>query len=313
MKIKYEDKVCERLDLFLKKKLDGFSRTDIQKKIKEGLIKINNKVVYKTGYSLNENDEIEITQKESKLSFSSNPKNVKLDLQIIYEDENIIVINKPAFVLTHPAKNSKEPSLLETLIQSNKLIYRLKEEDLRPGVVHRLDKNTTGLIVFAKNKTALLNLQKQFASRNVEKKYFTIVHNPFDNKKVLIDLPLRKDKKNFKKQSVQEKGKASITEIDVISQTINYAFISCDLKTGRNHQIRAHLSAINHPLYNDKNYNSASRSDEFFLHCYYLSFINPGTQKKQVFSLKPPHSFINKLLELNLLNKNTQNDNLWNL
>lgn len=289
-----------RLDLSL---LDsGLSRNVLKRMIKDGLVKVNGNIVRKPKFKVSKGDSIEYIE----FDYSNNDLEIspqKMKLNIIYEDNNVIVINKPEGLVVHPGAGNPKNTLLNGIIFKLKFDSNLKE---RPGVVHRLDKNTSGVIIFAKNPATLDFLVDQFKSRKVEKRYIALVKgivNPRDKK---INF---KDKKNFfvkgnisrsktnrKNFVFSENGKESITYFKIVKY-INDEFTLLEAypKTGRTHQIRVSLASINHPVIGDKVYSrrySISSYPHMFLHAYSLKLEIPDIGIKE-FSASLPNFWNN--------------------
>lgn len=261
-----------RLDTFLST-LDIFtSRSQVQNFIKKSQVLVNGEIK-KSSFLLKNDDEITIILSDEN-SVIINPE--KIDIETVYEDDDILVINKPKNMLTHPT--AKETS--GTLV--NALLYKYGYNGLsdvngilRPGIVHRLDRNTSGLLMIAKNNTAHEFLTKQIKDKTATRKYLAIVHGNFDNEEGIIDLPIGRHKTKPEKMAVIEDGKPSITIFKVIEQFKGYSYIELTLKTGRTHQIRVHMSHINHPIINDTLYNKIPfkiKTQEQVLQSYYLKF-----------------------------------------
>ena len=272
---KYDDL---RIDKFLAEKHKDFSRSYIQKLIDEGHVKVNNKSIKKS-YKLKDGDEIKIYEKENeKLDLEP----YKIDLDIIYEDKNIIVINKPAGLLVHPSPHEKK----ETLV--NALLYYTDDLSgiggvIRPGIVHRLDKNTSGAIVVAKDDKSHKNLVKQFKNRNTKKIYKALVKGNFKYKDGKIDAPIGRDPKNRTKMAVTKKNsKRAVTYFEVLKKKDDYAYLRLKLETGRTHQIRVHLAYLGYPIIGDQKYDKKVvteindiKINRHMLHCSNLGFYHP--------------------------------------
>lgn len=272
---KYDDL---RIDKFLAEKHKDFSRSYIQKLIDEGHVKVNNKSIKKS-YKLKDGDEIKIYEKENeKLDLEP----YKIDLDIIYEDKNIIVINKPAGLLVHPSPHEKK----ETLV--NALLYYTDDLSgiggvIRPGIVHRLDKNTSGAIVVAKDDKSHKNLVKQFKNRNTKKIYKALVKGNFKYKDGKIDAPIGRDPKNRTKMAVTKKNsKRAVTYFEVLKKKDDYAYLRLKLETGRTHQIRVHLAYLGYPIIGDQKYDKKVVTEindikikRHMLHCSNLGFYHP--------------------------------------
>ncbi len=281
-----EDKI--RIDKFLKEKT-GISRERIKKLIEEGKILVNNKKI-EPSYLLKENDIIKIIEEEIKSQNEIKPEKGEID--IIYEDESIIVVNKPAGILTHPTHYIKTGTLI------NFLLYHTKLSNIgapyRPGVVHRLDKETSGIIVFAKDNFSYWSLIEQFKNRIIKKEYYAIVEGKFPEKKKIVEFKVFPDKENPTKMKVHFlKGKDALTEIEVEKYSENYTLLKIKPITGRTHQIRLTLSYLGYPIIGDEKYGRKNNLiGRMALHSYRISFIHPKHKKNVEFFASLPEDFL---------------------
>jgi 23S rRNA pseudouridine1911/1915/1917 synthase len=235
-----------RIDLYLTQKEIYPSRSQIRNLITQGKISVNNKPV-KPSYILKNGDMIDLTLPENK---ELKIKAEAIPLDIIYEDEYLVVINKPADMIVHPAGKINSGTLV------NALLYHCQDSlsgiggIIRPGIVHRLDKNTSGLMVVAKNDLAHLDLSKQIKEHQMSKKYITLVHGNLKDDFGIIDAPIGRSLKNRKKMAVTVEGKSreAITHFKVLKRFSGYTLVEVTLRTGRTHQIRVHLAFIGHPI-----------------------------------------------------------------
>ena len=261
-----------RIDAYLSGVFSNISRTKLQSYIKNETIKVNSKSV-KPSYITRTDDEI-ICDFDSTENIIIEPENI--DIEIVYEDNNIAVVNKPSGMLTHPTSTEKSGTLV------NALLYRYKKlSDIngiyRPGIIHRLDRNTSGLLIIAKNNEAHEKYAQMIKDREVEKHYRTIVKGRVEEN-LVINEPIGRSKSHPNKMCVTPDGKPSLTEISIIEQFNNFSYLDVNLKTGRTHQIRVHLSHIGHPVFNDTLYGFGKmkiRTDEQVLQSYKLKFVNP--------------------------------------
>jgi len=262
-----------RIDNYLSGLFDNLSRTKIQTLIKEKLVLVNGNIC-KPSYVVHADDEIHC-QFDNIETQRIEPEAIPLD--VIYEDENFSIINKPSGMLTHPTSKEKSGTLV------NALIYKYGENlsDLngsyRRGIVHRLDRNTSGLLIIAKNNIAHQKFADMIKSRQIEKHYRAIVKGVI-NENIIINEPIGRNKSQPNKMCVTPDGKPSLTEVNIIEQFDDATYLDINLKTGRTHQIRVHLSHINHPVYNDTLYGFGKmkiKTDEQVLQSYRLKFINP--------------------------------------
>ncbi len=265
----------KRIDLFLAEIMNDISRSKIQSEIKKGSILVNNKKI-KPSYTLSENDVITCSDFKAELN-NIPPQNIPLD--IIYEDDNMLVVNKPSGMLTHPTTTEKE----NTLVNALKFKYGENLSDIngdfRRGILHRLDRNTSGLLMVAKNNQAHEFLANQIKEKTAIRKYLAVVKGVIDED-LILDYPIGRHKTQPQKMDVvfDEKGKPSLTELRVLEKFKEATFVELTLKTGRTHQIRVHLSHIGHPVYNDTLYGFGKvkiKTEEQVLEAYKLKFTKP--------------------------------------
>ncbi|MFH1781271.1 MAG: RluA family pseudouridine synthase [Patescibacteria group bacterium] len=287
IKVTTEDQ-GERLDKFLVKYYPQLSRSQIQKAIKDGLILINDNHENKH-YSLEEGDIIksEIKAKDYKIAAPNLSKNKKIKLDIIFEDENYLVINKQANLIVHPSSSHPEnDTLINGVIAHYPKIKSVGEDPARPGIVHRLDKEVSGLIALTKTENAFEDLKSQFKNRKVYKEYIALVHGVMSEKNGKINFNIERSKtKGFKMAARPDQtGKEAVTEYDVIKEYNNYSLLKVIIHTGRTHQIRVHLSALGHPVvgdrvYKPRNLKTRIELDRIFLHSHKLEFTNLESEK----------------------------------
>ena len=287
-----DDLEGERIDKYLSSKLD-ISRSKIQKLIKDGKVLVNGEVI-SNSYSVCLDDEIYVN---SELDYEIKVEAENIPLDIVYEDDDLLVINKPSGMVVHPAPGHYTGTLV------NALLYRygnLTGDSIRPGIVHRLDKDTSGLMMVAKNEEMLEKLSTMIGEKEVERKYLAIVDGVIKNDSGEIDAPIGRDPHNRQKMAVTDiHGRESITHFKVLERFSNHTFIECKLDTGRTHQIRVHMAYIGYPVCNDPLYGKG-KADEFgqMLHSYYIRFNHPRTGKKLEFTVDVPLKFQEKLNEL---------------
>ncbi len=262
----------DRLDKFLAEQIAAVSRGKIQKAIKDGKVLVNGEKISETDFSLHENDRVEILEFESDAL-----KPYDLDLKVVYENNDLAVIDKPAGLVVHPGAGNTENTLANALLHRFPGIENVGDGH-RPGIVHRLDEDTSGLILIAKRQPALEFLKEKFQNRVVEKEYLALVHGLPEQKHGVIDAPL--EKVPLKQKMKVGSGKEAVTEYFVLNSdpTGQFSLIRVKLHTGRTHQIRAHLSHIGHPIFGDQVYGmqfkeaDAKILDRQFLHAYKLKF-----------------------------------------
>ncbi len=277
----------ERIDIYLSKLLD-VSRSKINKLS----IKVNGKEV-KNSYIVKENDIIEIPEIEEN-QINAEPENMNLD--IVYEDDDIIVVNKENGMVVHPAIGNTKHTLVNGLLYHSKELSK-KNGEFRPGIVHRIDAYTTGLLMIAKNDKAHDFLAKQLSEKTTHRKYIALVWGVINNDTGTIDAPIGRDVKDRKKMSVTVNGKEAITHFKVLKRYKTATLIELNLETGRTHQIRVHMNYIGHPVVNDPVYGKRKLIDNTgqCLHAKELGFIHPKTKKYMEFSCELPNCFVNIL------------------
>ncbi len=277
--IKFDEN--KRLDVFLTDKLD-LSRSQIQKIIKEGEVLVNGKKE-SAHYKTREGDIVKIKALENKkIKINANLVLPKFDIIEVADD--YLVINKPAGVIVHGGTGIKELTLVDALIKKYPKIKKVGDDPARPGIVHRLDKEASGLMVIAKNNKSFESLKKQFQERITLKKYFALVHGKIKKEIDEINFPINRSAKGYKMASKpkNQEGRNAITEFAIKQKFINFSLLDVKIKTGRTHQIRAHMSAYGHPIVGDDLYgtkktrekNAKLNLDRIFLHAHTLGFYN---------------------------------------
>ena len=278
--------VNERIDKYLASITD-LSRETITKMIDSEYILVNGKKV-KASYKPVLGDKIEIKEgfvKDTKIDAK------KLDLDIVYEDEYLMVINKPSGLVVHPGSGNKDNTLVNGLMYYTKNLSDIGDSD-RPGIVHRLDKDTSGLMLVAKENKTHEILAEEFKKHNIHREYIALVDGVIEVSRGTIDAPIKRSKENYQKMTVASGGKKAITNFEVIKRYKNNTLIRLVLETGRTHQIRVHMAYIGYPIHNDPVYNKKiSTSFGQFLHSEYLKFIHPITKKELEFRCPLPDEF----------------------
>ena len=286
-----------RIDKYLSEET-SYSRSTIQKMIEDGFIKVNDKNI-KANYILKENDLIYIDESYIK-EIDIKPENIKLD--IIYEDNDLMVINKPSGMVVHPGNGNMEHTLVNALMgYTDKLSSN--NEEFRPGIVHRIDKDTSGLMLVAKNNKTHELLAEGFKNKSIAREYIALVIGNITSDKGVIDAPIGRDKQDRKKMCVTlVNSKSAITHFKVLKRYQGYTLINLKLETGRTHQIRVHMKYIGYPIYNDPVYtNQKCTSFGQFLHSSSIDFIHPITNKHLHFEVPVPlefQSFLDTLTSL---------------
>ena len=281
-----------RIDNYLINILDK-SRSKIQKLIENGNIKVNGNTI-KSSYIVKENDEIIVEEIEEEV-LTSEPENIPLD--IVYEDDDIIVVNKQNGMVVHPAVGNKKGTLVNALMYHSNSLSKINGE-FRPGIVHRIDAFTTGLLVVAKNDFSHEFLAKQLEEKTTHRKYIALVWGVIKNDTGTIDAPIGRDANDRKKMSVTSvNSKHAVTNFKVLERYKETTLIELVLETGRTHQIRVHMSYIGYPIVNDPVYGKRKLMDETgqCLHAKELGFIHPTTKKYMEFSCELPECFTNIL------------------
>lgn len=280
----------ERIDNYLSKELK-ITRSQIKKNISN--IFVNDKNI-KCGYILNENDIITYEFKEEE---NIKPENIKID--IIYEDDDIIIINKPNGLVVHPGAGNKNGTLVNALMYLSKDLSNINGE-FRPGIVHRIDAYTTGLMVVAKNNESHAILADEIKQKKAKRKYLALVWGNIKNDSGTIDAPIGRDPNNRLKMKVTDvNSKDAVTHFKVLKRYKTATLLDVELETGRTHQIRCHMEYIGHPIVNDPVYCKKTLIDDTMqvLHAYELSLIHPKTKKYMTFKADVPESF-NKILNM---------------
>jgi 23S rRNA pseudouridine1911/1915/1917 synthase len=245
----------KRIDVYLTHQIENATRSKVQYAIVSGMVLVNGKVV-KPSHQLSPNDIIDVTFPRPP-RMEAKPEEIPLD--VVYEDESLLIINKPAGMVTHPAYGNYTGTLVNALLHHCNRLSKINTE-LRPGIVHRLDKDTTGLMVVAKTDAVHAFLAKQFSKRTIDREYWAIVWGRFKKVKGTIEANLGRSKRDRKKVAVTEDGKSAVTEYEVLKEYEYLSLVRLHLKTGRTHQIRVHLTHIGHPVFGDPTYNGRSNT-----------------------------------------------------
>ena len=290
MEIKVIDNDLIRIDKYLMDKLDA-SRSKVQKLITAGNVLVNGSVC-RSSYVVKNNDLIEVLDNEDEI-ISVLAEDIPLD--IVYEDDYLLVVNKPSGMVVHPGNGNYNHTLVNALMyHCNSL--SLVNGNVRPGIVHRIDADTSGLLLVAKNDNVHNDLAKQISEKSVLRKYVCLVHGVINEDTATIDAPIGRDRNNRKKMCVTgDNSKDAITNIRVLERYSDSTLVECRLETGRTHQIRVHMNYINHPVVNDPVYGYNKMDDKEFgqmLHAMEIGFVHPITKEFMDFSIQPPDKFL---------------------
>lgn len=289
-KIKVTNSNGERLDSYIVNIEDGLTRAAVQRLLEEENILVND-VVKKSSYKVKDGDVIEINipeAKEAKLEAQDIP------VEIVYEDKDIIVVNKPKGLVVHPANGNPDGTLVNAIMNICKDSLSGIGGEKRPGIVHRLDKDTSGLLIVAKNDKAHLQMSEQIKNREVKKIYWALVKGIISENEATINMPIARSKKDRKKMAVDKDGKEAVTHFKVLKRYDKYTLLEIKIDTGRTHQIRVHMAEIGHPVVGDEVYSNGK--NEFgvrgqMLHAKSLDFCHPITGKKMHLEAVLPEYF----------------------
>lgn len=288
----------QRIDRLLAEQLEDTSRSDMQGRIKDELVKVNGKVV-KANYKVKSGDIVVVEDREL-VEADIVPEN--LDLDIIHEDDEVAVVNKPKGMVVHPAAGHPSGTLV------NGLMYQLDNlsginGELRPGIVHRIDKDTSGLLMVAKDDVTHRHLVEQLVEKSVTRKYTALVHGTIPHDKGTIEAPIGRNPKERQEMAVVDDGKEAVTHFNVLERYKDFTLVECILDTGRTHQIRVHMKYIGYPLAGDPKYGPRKtiESEGQMLHAGTLGFEHPKTGEYMEFTVPLPDVFEDVLENLTLL------------
>ncbi len=277
-----------RLDVFLLEQFPEFSRSHIKSMIEKNHVLINQKTAKKAGFLLKGGEEI-VVDVVAPEKISTDAQDIPID--IVYEDEDLAVINKPQGLVVHPCSSTKSGTLVNALLFHIKDLSGINGQ-LRPGIVHRLDKDTSGLLVVAKNDFAHRNLAEQIKTKNAKRDYLAVLEGNLPENEGKIETFLKRDPKDRKKISVQNSGRNAVTHYKVLERFEKCCLVQFSLETGRTHQIRVHAKYLNHPVVGDKLYGHEVKGlDGQLLHAFRLSFTHPRTGNQMTFEAPTPKYF----------------------
>lgn len=285
-----------RVDKFLSQEFKDLTRAKIQALIQQGNVLLDNIVVLKSSIKVKHNQVIKVNIK-TEIKDNLIPKAMELD--IVFEDADIIVINKPIDLVVHPAAGHYEDTLVNALVFHFKELSQVNG-NFRPGIVHRIDKDTSGLLVVAKNDKAHEFLAKDIKDKVTNRKYYALVVGEVQDQKFVVEAPIGRSRKNRKKMAIVAAGKPAKTEFNIIKRFSGYTLLEAKLFTGRTHQIRVHLAYVNHPIVGDTLYGKKTKFKvtHQLLHAYHLELTHPVTYKKMTFETDLPADFKSIIKEL---------------
>ena len=286
--------ICEtpmRLDKFLSEQLEGHSRSKLAKIVDEGLVLVNGSAE-KSSYKLRAGDVVELDEPEDQEAHDLTPADIPIE--VVFEDEAMLIVNKPRGLASHPAASLREPSLVNALLGRGGELSTVGGE-FRPGIVHRLDKETTGLMVVAKTDASHVALAAQIEKKTAQRRYFAVVAGEIDREQFTIDAPMARNPANRQQMTVDMHGKPARTHVKRVARLANGTLVACRLETGRTHQIRVHLRAMGHPVLGDLLYAPREfREGAMQLHAAYLALTHPISGEPIEAFVAPPEDFLGR-------------------
>ncbi|HCU56042.1 MAG TPA: RluA family pseudouridine synthase [Clostridiales bacterium] len=289
------DRAGIRLDVYLAEKT-GKTRSAVLKAIEQGQVLVNDALPVKAGVKIEQGDRIRLDIPEPR-PISASPQDIPID--IVYEDEDIVIVNKAQGMVTHPASGSPDGTLVNALLHRVSGLSGINGE-IRPGIVHRLDKDTSGLLVVAKNDQAHLSLSEQISTKKALRYYYALVVGNIAADEGKVDKSIARSHKDRKQMAVDEEGRSALTLYKVIARFPGYTLIECELRTGRTHQIRVHMKSIGHPVVGDPVYGKPSPLAPHgqLLHAHKLVLFHPRTGEKMTFEAPVNEAFAAALKKL---------------
>lgn len=300
VKLTVDAALTGRIDKVLGHHLKQFSRSQIQKWVTDGNVTVNGQPV-KPKYKLAVGDQV-VVSPEAPQKIDLEPENIPLD--IVYEDDDVLVVNKPQGMVVHPAPGHPNHTLVNALLYHSPL--STINGEFRPGIVHRIDKDTSGLLMVAKNDMAHRSLAAQLKAKTNQREYVALVHGVIKQEAGTIDAPIGRSRKDRKKQAIVSDGRHAVTHFKVLKRYRHYTLVSCRLETGRTHQIRVHMKSIGHPLAGDPLYGPRKTlpGKGQYLHARELGFKHPRTGKQLLFTAPLPDYFQRILDHLDRIDSN---------
>ena len=290
-----EEGQIDRVDKFLAENVEELSRSELKGYFDEGKVLVNNKVV-KPSFKLSVGDEVILMEKPAEI-IDIIKENIPLE--IVYEDDDLLVVNKPSGMVVHPAPGHPTGTLVNAVLYHCNQLSDMNGDN-RPGIVHRIDKDTSGLLIVCKNNYTHRHIAEQLKNKTSVRKYVAIVTGSIGHNLGKINAPIGRDPDNRQKMAVVENGKEAVTHFKVLDRYRDFTLIELRLETGRTHQIRVHMSFINHPVLGDPLYGVKKQVDSFgqYLHAQTIGFVHPRTNEYMEFSSELPIEFQNKIEEL---------------
>jgi 23S rRNA pseudouridine1911/1915/1917 synthase len=280
----------KRIDAWLSHQMEGHSRSFVQKLIENEQVKVNGKLITSKKHKLTQGDAIVVTVPEPE-PLNVVPENIPID--IVYEDDHLMIINKPVGMVVHPAPGNYTGTLVNALMYHVDKLSSINGV-IRPGIVHRIDKDTSGLLMIAKTDVAHQGLAEQLKDHSIKRQYIAITHGCIHEESGTVNAPIARHPKDRLKMAVVEGGRRAVTHFKVLERFKNYSYITCELETGRTHQIRVHMTYIHHPLLGDETYGpkvSKIKHQGQLLHAKTLGFVHPVTNEYMEFDSEIPELF----------------------